>query len=128
MNGKQNPPFTSPASEGIIGEREGVKVMKNLDLTPFEHKILELSCKPEITRHRRTMIIVFGLVFVAVLVLLALILQSWKLVLVIALLYIAMTLWEKVEYANAVLSYKSLIQKLKKRVEESKSRDNSIKL
>lgn len=94
--------------------------MKNLDLTPLERQILERSDKPEVTRQRRTIVIASGLVFAAVLVAVSLLMRSWQLVLAIALLYIAITLWEKVAYANAVLAYKGLIRKLMRQLEGEK--------
>lgn len=47
--------------------------------------------------------------------------QSWQAILVLSILYIAITIGEKVAYANAVLVYKSLIQKLKARIEDLES-------
>jgi hypothetical protein len=99
--------------------------MRHLDLTPLERQILDRSDKPEVTRQRRTIVIASGLSFAAVLVAMALVKRSWQFVLGIALVYIAITIWEKVAYANAVLAYKSLIQKLKKRIEETEPKESS---
>lgn len=92
-----------------------------LDLTPIEQQILERSEKPEITRRRRTMVVVSGSCFAAILVAVSLIRRSWEFTLVIAVLYIAVTVFEKVAYANAVLAYKSLIRKLKEQVSTKES-------
>lgn len=99
--------------------------MKDLELTPLERRLLDRSDKPEITRRRRTIVIASGLGFAAALVAMALVKRSWQLVLGIALLYIAITVWEKVAYANAVLAYKSVIRKLKKRAEDQELKEGS---
>lgn len=98
--------------------------MKPLDLTPLERRILDQCDKPEVTRRRRTIIIVTGLIFAALLIAMSLVRRSWQFVLAIALVYIAITVWEKVAYANAVLAYKSLIQKLKKQVEDKEPEED----
>jgi len=99
--------------------------MKKVNLTPLEQQILDRSKKPEITCRRRTMVVVSGVSFAAVLVAVSLIKQSWEYTLVIALLYIAMTVFEKVAYANAVLVYKSLIRKLKEQVDAKECDEKS---
>lgn len=99
--------------------------MKNLDLSPLEQQILDRSDKPETTRRRRTLVIASGLGAAAGLTAMALVKRSWVFVLGIALLYIAITIWKKVAYANAVLAYKSLIQKLKNRIEEQNPKEGS---
>ena len=45
--------------------------------------------------------------------------------LIIALAYITVTVFEKIAYANAVIAYKSLIHKLKKRIHELEGHDGS---
>lgn len=101
------------------------KILKNLDLTPLEQQILKQSDNPALTRRRRTMVIVFGICFAAFLIAMASVNRSWEFVLGIALLYIAVTIFEKVAYANAVLAYKSLIRKLKEQVEAKESKKDS---
>jgi len=91
------------------------------DLTPLERQILDRSGNSDVTRQRRTIVVASGLGFAALLIAMAFAKRSWQSVLVIALLYIAITVWEKVAYANAVLAYKSLIQKLKANLEEGGS-------
>lgn len=100
-------------------------IMKDIGLTPLEQQILDQSDIPEITRRRRTIVIVSGLSFAAVLIAMALLKRSWQFVLGIALLYIAITVWEKVAYANAVLAYKNLIQKLKTEIEAKEPSESS---
>lgn len=92
--------------------------MKDLGLSPFEQHILDRSSNLGITRRRRTTVIITGLIAAALLVWAAFIKQSWQFVLLVSLIYVAVTIWEKVAYANAVLLYKNLIQKLKTRIEE----------
>ncbi|MBT3287861.1 MAG: hypothetical protein HN380_10995 [Victivallales bacterium] len=95
--------------------------MMRCDLTPLERQILDRSGSSDVTRQRRTIVVASGLGFAALLIAMAFAKRSWQSVLVIALLYIAITVWEKVAYANAVLAYKSLIQKLKANLEEGGS-------
>jgi hypothetical protein len=95
--------------------------MMKQELTPLERQILDRSDKPEITRRRRTIVVAAGFSFAAALVAMSIVKRSWQFTLGVALLYIAITVWEKVAYANAVLAYKSLIQKLKVRAEERES-------
>lgn len=99
--------------------------MKKLDLTPLEQQILSRSDNPDITRRRRATVIAAGISFAAVLIFGSMLMRSWELLLGVALLYIAITILEKVAYANAVLAYKGLIEKLKHRVEELESEDDS---
>ncbi len=95
--------------------------MNNLDLTPLEQRILQRSSDLAITRRRRTIVVISGITAATLLAVIALVDRSWQFVLSVSLLYIAGTVFEKVAYANAVLAYKSLIQKLEKHVEELQS-------
>lgn len=95
--------------------------MDNLELTPLEQRILDASADLDVTRKRRAYVVLFGLVFMAALIAVSLSGRSWSFVLGISLAYIALTVCEKVAYANAVIAYKGLIQKLKKRVDELES-------
>jgi hypothetical protein len=95
--------------------------MMKCDLTPLERQILDRSGNSHVTRQRRTLVVASGLGFAALLLAMAFVKRSWQFVLVVALVYIAITVWEKVAYANAVLAYKSLIQKLKANLEEGGS-------
>ncbi len=85
----------------------------NTDLTPLEQHILARSGDSAVTRRRRLSVIVSGFAFAAALVAAALLSPSQGLVLGVALVYIAITVWERVAYANTVLAYKSLVRKLK---------------
>ncbi len=95
--------------------------MKNIDLTPLEQGILRRSSDLAITRRRGTTVVIAGIVAAAATSTVAWLPQSSQLVLVFFLVYVAGTAFEKVACANTTLAYKSLIQKLKKRVEELKS-------
>ena len=99
--------------------------MSGLKLSPIEVRIVELSGDPQATRRRRTIVVIAGLTFAAALVVLALVTRSWPTLLSISLVYIGLTLFEKVMYANAILAYKGLIQKLKARIEELEASDES---
>lgn len=95
--------------------------MMKQELTPLEQQILDRSGNSKVTRQRRTIVVAAGLSFAAALVAMSIVKRSWQFTLGVALLYIAITVWEKVAYANAVLAYKSLIQKLKARTDEQES-------
>lgn len=90
----------------------------NNDLTPMERVILDHSRDLAVTRRRRTTVVVTGLTTAMLLAFAAYVTQSWMFALGVSLVYITVTIAEKVAYANAVLSYKRLIQKLNARVEE----------
>ena len=92
--------------------------MKNVDLTPLEEQILQRSPDLAATRRRRTAVLTAGVAAAVLLAGVAWLTESWRLVLVASLAYVTVTLVEKVCYANAVLAYKTLIQKLRARVEE----------
>ena len=91
--------------------------MKDIKLTPLEQQILKRSSDPGLTRRRRTTVLVTGITAAILLAGVAWLKQSWQFVLIVSLVYIAVTVFEKVAYANAVLAYKSLVQKLKNRIE-----------
>ena len=93
--------------------------MKDDDLTPLERQILKQSSDLDVTRRHRTTIIVSAVVAAALLCLVAYGTKSWRFVLIVSLIYVGVTLFEKVAYANAVIAYKSLIQKLRMRIDET---------
>ena len=99
--------------------------MKDLNLSPLEQQILNRSSNCSVTRRRRTTVVVTGITAAILLALVAWLEQSWKFVLIISFVYIVITIFEKVSYANVILEYKSLIQKLKKRIEELQPEDDS---
>jgi hypothetical protein len=83
--------------------------------------MLDRSGNTEVTRRRRMMVVASGLSFAAALVAVSLVKGSWQVTLGIALLYIGITVVERVAYANTVLVYKGLIRKLKAGMEERES-------
>lgn len=90
-----------------------------LGLTGAEEEILRRSADSEITRRRIRQVVAWGSLFAVLLVLAGVGLRSWPMLLAVALLYVAITVWEKVSYGRAVLDYKSVIRKLRRRLEES---------
>jgi len=86
--------------------------MKDDDLTPLERQILKQSSDLDVTRRHRTTIIVSAVIAATLLCLVAYGTKSWRFVLIVSLIYVGVTLFEKVAYANAVIAYKSLIQRL----------------
>lgn len=89
-----------------------------LGLTKDEEEILRRSADDEITRRRIRQVLFAGSLFAVLLVIAGLVARSWPMLLAVALLYVAITVWEKVAYGRAVLLYKSVIGKLQERVEE----------
>ena len=98
--------------------------MKKLNLSLLEQKILERSNNLDVTRRRRTTVIITGIGVACIMAWAGLIKEAWHVVLLASLLYIAFTVLEKVLYANVVLVYKGLIQKLRHRIEELEPRDS----
>ena len=96
--------------------------MKDDDLTPLERQILKQSSDLDITRRHRTTIIISGVFAAALLCLVAYGTKSWRFVLIVSLIYTGVTLFEKVAYANAVIAYKSLIQKLRVQIDETEKK------
>ena len=92
--------------------------MRDDDLTLLERQILKQSSDIEVTRRHRTTIIVSGVIAAGLLCLVAYGTKSWRFVLIVSLIYVGLTLFEKVAYANAVIAYKSLIQRLWMRIDE----------
>jgi hypothetical protein len=92
--------------------------VKDIGLTPIEAKILKRSSDLAVTRRRRTTCVLSGIVTAVVCAGVAWKTQSWQLVLILTLIYMAGVGVERFAYAAAVLAYKSLVQKLKARIEE----------
>ncbi len=92
--------------------------MEELEFTPVETHIYNASGNLEVTRRRRRMVFISGSVFAAMLLLGTLIVQRWEVPLAVGLLYIGMTVVEKIAYANAILNYKNVIQKLDRRIND----------
>jgi hypothetical protein len=99
--------------------------MRDDDLTPLERQILKQSSDIEVTRRHRTTIIVSGVIAAGLLCLVGYGTKSWRFVLIVSLIYVGVTLFEKVAYANAVIAYKSLIQRLWVRIDEPEKKGAS---
>ena len=89
-----------------------------LGLTETESRILKRCSDAELTRRRMRQVLLAATVFAALLVVMAWYTRSLPLVLGVALVYIAITTWEKLAYGRGVLAYKSLIQKLVRRLRD----------
>jgi len=100
--------------------------MEKMELTAIEAQILERSANLDITRRRRIMVLISAGLYGFVLIAFASLTQSWQYVLAVSLAYIAITCFEKVAYANGVLVYKSVIQKLCIRIEELVASEDSL--
>ncbi len=96
---------------------------KELDLNDAEREILQRSKDAAITRRRIRQVIFFASLYAALLVVAGWILKSWVMLLVVSLLYVLITTFEKVAYGRAVLLYKSVIRKLSSRVDELEKED-----
>jgi hypothetical protein len=92
--------------------------MENLEFTLLETHIYNASGSFEVTLRRRKMVLVSGTLFALVLLIGTLVVRRWEVPLCVGLFYIAMTVFEKIAYANAVLGYKRVVQKLRRRIEE----------
>jgi hypothetical protein len=86
--------------------------MTDLELTPLEQHILDASSKPEITQRRKRIVILSASTLLTAIIGAALLPVSRTFFVAAFAAYVLITLAEKVAYANAVLGYKSLIQKL----------------
>lgn len=89
-----------------------------LDLTEEEADLFRRAYDEEITRRRITYVVLAGLLFAALLATAGWLLRSWPLLLFVSLLYVGITIFEKVAYGRAVLLYKATIRKLAERVRE----------
>jgi hypothetical protein len=91
--------------------------MNNIDLTELEQALLDKSANLDVTRSRRRMSIVVPLILILAVVLVPTIRQSPQLLLSLFVAYVVIVALERIAYANAVLGYKSLIQKLTSHIE-----------
>ncbi len=91
--------------------------------TPFERGILLRAGNWELTRRRIRSVILWASLFAVALVAFYFLTRSAPALLLIALLYIAITTVEKVLYGRAVLVYKSVVTKLLARVKELEGED-----
>ena len=92
--------------------------IRKLGLTETESRILKRCSDAEATRQRMRQVLVVATAFAALLAALAWYSQSMPLVLGVALLYVAITTWEKLAYGRGVLSYKAIITKLLRRLRD----------
>ena len=92
--------------------------IRQLGLTETESRILKRSSDAELTRRRMRQVLLAATAFAALLVVMAWFTRSLPLVLGVALVYVVLTTWEKLAYGRAVLSYKSIIQKLVRRLSD----------
>ena len=99
--------------------------MKDDDLTPLEKQILKQSFDLDISRRNRAMVIVSGVTAAALLCLVAYGTKSWRFVLIVSFIYVGVTVFEKVAYANAVIAYKGVIQRLCVRIDETEKKGAS---
>ena len=89
-----------------------------LGLTETESRFLKRCSDAETTRRRMRQVLAAAILFAALLAAMAWYTRSLAMVLAVALLYIAMTTWEKLAYGRGVLTYKSLVSKLVRRLGE----------
>lgn len=89
-----------------------------LGLTETESRILKRCSDVEVTRRRMRQVLLAATVFAVLLSVAAWYSRSLPLIVGIALVYIAITTWEKLTYGRGVLAYKSLIQKLLRRLRD----------
>lgn len=97
--------------------------MKLVDLSPTERRFLDRSADLDVTRRRIRTVLIAASTFAILLVAAGFLTRSWVLLLVVSVLYVIITTWERVTYAGATLVYKRLAQKLKARIEELGERD-----
>ncbi len=92
--------------------------ISKLGLTETESRILKRSSDAELTRRRMRQVLLSAVAFAVLLAVAAWYSRSLPLVVGVALLYIAITTWEKLAYGRGVLSYKAIIQKLVRRLSD----------
>ena len=90
--------------------------ISKLGLTETESRILKRCADADVTRRRMRQVLVVAILFAALLIAMARYSRSLPMVLAVALLYIAVTTWEKLAYGRGVLSYKAIIGKLVRRL------------
>ncbi len=87
-------------------------------LTELERRFLAGCSDEALTRRRMRWVVLMAAVFGLLLVAAAWASRSWQMVLAVSLLYLLITVWEKLGYGRGVLIYKSLVRKLAARVEQ----------
>lgn len=92
--------------------------VRRLGLTELESRFLKRCSDSEVTRRRMVQVVIAAAIFAVLLVAMAWYTRSLASVLGVALLYIAVTTWEKLAYGRGVLIYKSIVTKLVRRLGE----------
>lgn len=91
---------------------------ERMGLDELERRFLAGCADQGLTRRRMRAVVVMAAVFGVLLIGAAWISRSWQVVLAVSLLYLLITVWEKLGYGRGVLIYKSLVRKLAARVEQ----------
>lgn len=84
--------------------------MKNIKFTEIEKIIIEKSTDISVTKKRLSQVLIFGLLSISGLIYLF-VNEMYKVLLIGSILYMIITLFEKIGYGKAVISYKSVINK-----------------
>lgn len=92
--------------------------MKDIEFTALENRLLLRSGDMKSVEKRRGAAIATGVFFIALLSVAACYTESWRLLLSISIAYIVITVVEKILYLKGVRAYKTIIQKLCKRLNE----------
>lgn len=117
------------AEMGAIGESpywERSMKDEGSTLTVTERLLLERSWDDALTRRRVRLVVASAVLLVAALIVLAPLMASWQTLLFFAVAYVLVTAWERVAYARTILTYKGLIRKLARRIEELEGRPTEV--
>jgi hypothetical protein len=104
---------------------DGRSMMDGLDLTPLETKVFNAAADPDITKRRIRSVVIFGLIAVGCVLALAARAESVWLVVTVSLVYMLITICEKIAFGMGVLVYKSVIRKLAGRIAELENQNAS---
>jgi len=99
--------------------------MEDLNLSDFEKEVLRRSENLEVTRRRRGWAIILGSILPASFIWGALLRLPWWVFFLAGLIHAVGVVYERVAVANGFLGYKSVIQKLRARVEELEAKVSS---
>ncbi len=91
---------------------------ERMGLDELERRFLAGCADQGLTRRRMRAVVVMAAVFGVLLIGAAWISRSWQVVLAVSLLYLLITVWEKLGYGRGVLVYKAVVRKLVARVEQ----------
>ena len=95
--------------------------MDQIALTAIEKRIMDNSHDIAKTKRRIKTVIIAGLMSLALTCYVAFVLKSSGILALMLIVYLIVTMIEKVGYGNAVIIYKGLIQKLRARIDELES-------